>query len=133
MNFIEATSTCFKKYATFRGRARRSEYWYFFLALFIAGLIADALDTHFLKSVGLYGPFDAILTLVVILPSISVSVRRLHDINQSGYWLLILFVPIVGWVAYFFMTIQDGTIGPNPYGNDPKGREAPATMPTGES
>lgn len=133
MNIAEAVATCFRKFITFRGRAQRSEFWYFLLAVFVAGLIADALDTQLLNSSGMNRPLDTILTLAVILPSISVSVRRLHDINQSGYWLLILFVPIVGWVAYFFMTIQDGTVGPNPYGNDPKGREAAVPMPTGES
>jgi uncharacterized membrane protein YhaH (DUF805 family) len=108
-----------KNYAGFSGRARRTEYWMFALVNFVVTLLLYVLTvaTHssfFLVLVFLYG-------LAVLLPSLAVLVRRLHDIGMSGWWILIGFVPFVGGIALFVFTLLPGNQGPNRYGDDPKG------------
>lgn len=118
-----------KKYAVFEGRARRSEYWYFLLfnliASIIIGVIGGMLDFKQLAS---------IYSLAVLVPSIAVTVRRLHDTNHSGLWFLIGLIPIIGWIVLLILTIRDGDAGPNRYGPNPKGITtvpvAPAVPPT---
>lgn len=105
MGFLEAIKTCFGKYATFNGRARRSEYWWFCLLNFILGLIPV---------------LNWIWGLVVLIPSIAVGVRRLHDTNRSGWWMLLALVPIANLVLIYFM-ICDSQAGANQYGENPKG------------
>ena len=94
MGFGEAVKTCFGKYVDFSGRASRSEYWWFYLfyiiVAVIAGLIDGLLETQF---VGL------IVVLAMLLPILAVGVRRLHDIDRSGWWLLIGFVPVIGGIV----------------------------------
>jgi uncharacterized membrane protein YhaH (DUF805 family) len=108
--------TVFKKYATFSGRARRAEYWCFFLFSFIAmialGFIDDLLKItpHQDGSV-----LVSIYQLAVLIPSVAVSIRRMHDVNKSGWFILI---PIYS----FILIIMSGTKGDNKYGSDPKGR-----------
>lgn len=106
-----------KKYMVFEGRARRKEYWMFVLfhVLILMGLgLVDRMlsgeDGGFLT--GLYA-------LAVLLPSLGVSVRRLHDTDRSGWWLLISFVPVVGFLVLLFFTLQAGTPGANRFGPDP--------------
>lgn len=86
MGFGEAIRTCFGKYVTFQGRAIRSEYWYFVLFAILASIPAAILDAIVAPSQR-NGPFSALLSLALFLPSLSVSVRRLHDINRSGWWI----------------------------------------------
>jgi uncharacterized membrane protein YhaH (DUF805 family) len=97
------------KYAVFTGRARRSEYWYFFLFNIIIsvvlGLIAGLINFPFLPN---------IYSIAVLVPSIAVGVRRMHDIGKSGWFILI---PIYNLV----LACTNGTVGPNEYGEDPKG------------
>ena len=86
MGFGEAIATCLKKYVSFQGRARRSEYWYFVLFAIVASnpaAILDAIVTPYQRN----GPFSAVLSLALFLPSLSVTVRRLHDIDRSGWWV----------------------------------------------
>lgn len=127
-----------KKYAVFDGRARRKEFWYFALfnvliviGLLIIGLLigvavagsgSNALWIIGFIPVGLYG-------LAMIVPSIAVTIRRLHDTNRSGWWYLINFVPWVGSIILFVFEVLDGTPGPNKYGPDPKASERPAAVP----
>jgi uncharacterized membrane protein YhaH (DUF805 family) len=108
MGFGEAISTCFRKYATFSGRARRSEYWYFYLFSILAGFAAGILDAVFVGATGMgetfrttSGPFAAIVNLALLLPSLAVTVRRMHDTGRSG-WLILGFIGyiIVGVVAF---------------------------------
>lgn len=103
------------KYAEFTGRARRSEYWYFVLFNFIVSLglgMVDALaGIGFLSS--LYG-------LAVIIPSIAVGIRRLHDTGKSGWWLLIGLIPFVGWIILIYFLVQDSQPFDNSYGPNPK-------------
>ncbi|MDO8989037.1 MAG: DUF805 domain-containing protein [Sideroxyarcus sp.] len=98
-----------KNYATFEGRAGREEYWNFTLLNVIVG-IALFVTNH--RMLGVY-------MLAVLIPSIAVSVRRLHDVDRSGWWLLIAAVPVVGIVFLYFM-LQDGMPGANRYGFNPK-------------
>ena len=110
-----------KKYSEFSGRSRRKEYWMFtlfncliYLVLFILGLVLrdSALGSVFM---GLY----FIYALALLIPSLAVCVRRLHDTGRSGWWLLIVIVPIVSIVLLVFMCL-DSDPGPNEYGPNPK-------------
>lgn len=111
----------FKKYADFRSRARRSEYWYFalFNALFI--LVLSLLDTVLgFGNDDTLGIFAALYSLVVVIPSLAVCVRRLHDIGKSGWWIFVAIVPFVGALILFFFAIRDSQPGANQYGPNPK-------------
>ena len=111
-----------KKYATFEGRARRKEYWLFalfnVLVAFVAGII-DGLTGTFDEEIGM-GLLGGLYALAVILPSIAVTVRRLHDTSRSGWWILISFVPILGVIVLFVFMVLDSTPGANSYGPNPK-------------
>lgn len=109
MTFIEAIKSGFRNYATFRGRASRSEFWFFMLFCVLAMLVASVLDvTLFAAYVATDGGglLSLITLLVTILPSIAVSVRRLHDSNHSGWWYLLNFLPIIGLVLIYFYCIN---------------------------
>jgi uncharacterized membrane protein YhaH (DUF805 family) len=111
-----------KKYAVFEGRARRSEYWFFVLfnlLITIALIFIDAFMATMDPQVGI-GVLSGLYSLGVLIPSISVLVRRLHDTNRSGWWFLLAFVPLLNLVLLVFMFL-DGTAGDNDYGRDPKG------------
>ena len=109
-----------KKYAVFDGRARRSEYWYFTLINIGVVLVLAVLDAMIRKVTGInIGILGTIYGLGVLLPAIGVSIRRLHDTNRSGWWLLLALVPLVGIVLLVFMA-QDSEPAPNPYGQNPK-------------
>ena len=117
--YIEAL----KKYAVFGGRSRRKEYWYFVLFSVIVSLVLSAIDAllgTFSSStnVGLLG---GIYGLAIIVPSIAVSVRRLHDTDRTGWWILINLVPIVGSIVLLVFYVLDGTPGQNRFGPNPKG------------
>ena len=113
-----------KKYAVFSGRARRKEYWMFILLYIISYVIAIAIDmsTGMLHEPSGYGVFTGLLTLGLILPFTAVLVRRLHDIDKSGWWALLSFVPLVNLVLVVF-ACMDGTEGENRFGPDTKVRE----------
>lgn len=120
-----------KKYAIFSGRARRSEYWYFALFNFIFSLVAIMLDrafgTRFTINtfsgpiVIMYGYFYLIYVLVVLIPGMAVLVRRLHDVNKSGWFFLICLIPIAGAIWLLVLVCTDSVPGPNKYGLNPKG------------
>ncbi len=121
-----------KKYAVFDGRARRKEYWFFVLFNVIISIVLSVVDSAigFSTDAGNVGVLGGIYSLAVLIPSIAVTVRRLHDTERSGWWFLIAFVPLVGWIILLVFTLFDGTPGPNKYGADPKGRgAAAAAMP----
>lgn len=111
-----------KKYAVFSGRARRKEYWLFVLFNIIFSIIAMILDV--LAGTRMenqyYGFIYIIYSLAMILPSLAVTVRRLHDTNRSGWWILISIIPIIGGIWLFVLMCFEGTIGDNRFGQDPK-------------
>lgn len=116
MSFTTAVSTCFSKYATFSGRARRSEYWWFYLAFMLCILAVLILA----QVVGKMG-FVLVLAvdLALLLPALAVAVRRLHDTGRSGWWYLLSLIPFGGLVLLVF-TVQDSQPGPNQFGESPK-------------
>ncbi len=111
-----------KKYAVFEGRSRRKEYWFFFLFNIIISIvlsIVDGITGTFSAKAGL-GLLSGIYSLAVLIPSLAVSVRRLHDISRSGWWLLIALIPLVGAIVLLVFMLQDGKAGQNQYGANPK-------------
>jgi uncharacterized membrane protein YhaH (DUF805 family) len=116
MGFGEAIGTCFSKYVTFSGRARRSEYWYWVLFGVLVGIAAEILDLAVFRTTS--GVFSTLSSLALLLPGIAVTVRRLHDIDRSGWWMLILLVPLVGAIVMFVFMCLRGTFGPNRFGPD---------------
>ena len=124
MGFQEAVAACFRKYVTFSGRATRPEYWYFALFIFLASIGLNIIDTMiFGTDYDDPSVFSGIFSLATLLPSISVSVRRLHDIGRSGWWWWLWLVPILGWIILIYWACQPGT-GPNKFGPVPKGGAA---------
>ncbi|MFP3715098.1 DUF805 domain-containing protein [Puerhibacterium sp. TATVAM-FAB25] len=138
MSFPESIRTVFSKYATFSGRARRSEYWWwalftylvsFVLAVVVAAVAMPTTDPVTgsptgagAVMVGLY----ALVMLALVLPSLAVAVRRLHDTDKAGWWVLLNAVPFVGPIVVLVLLALEGTPGPNRFGPDPKGTELPA-------
>lgn len=108
-----------KNYVGFSGRARRTEYWMFTLFNAIIVLVLFVLDVA-AKS-GFVLALMFLYYLAILLPSLAVLVRRLHDIGMSGWWILIGLVPFVGGLVLFVFTVLPGNQGPNKYGDDPKG------------
>jgi uncharacterized membrane protein YhaH (DUF805 family) len=117
MGFGEAISSGLSKYATFSGRAPRSEYWYWTLFAIILSIIAAVIDAVVFPRMGLK-PVGTIVSLGLLLPGIAVSVRRLHDLDRTGWWFLIAFT-IIGLILLLIWDCMKGTTGPNRYGPDP--------------
>lgn len=111
-----------KNYVTFTGRARRSEYWYFNLFNLIFLVLAAALDNILNLTISPlpYGVFYCLYGLFIFLPSLSVQVRRLHDVNKSGWFILIGLIPLIGAIWLLILYCTEGTEGDNEYGPDPK-------------
>ena len=111
-----------KKYAVFSGRARRKEYWFFFLFNIIFIIVLSFIDVI----IGTYnaqaniGLLSGIYTLAVVIPGIAVSVRRLHDTDRSGWWILIGLIPILGGIVILIFMLLDSQPGANQYGPNPK-------------
>lgn len=120
MNLGEAISSVFSKYATFSGRARRSEYWFWMLCFYAIIFVGAFLDGIVSGMSGTESsPVSLVLAVVVLglfLPTWAVRVRRLHDTDRSGWWLLIAFVPLVGTIVLFIFDVLDSTAGTNDYG-----------------
>lgn len=141
MGFGEAVSTCFRKYATFQGRARRSEFWFFYLFMFIVnGILGTILAVAIMtgptreeivngvkqtvpNGFSAFGMIMLIIaiawTLATVLPLLGVQVRRLHDADHSGWWWWINLV-CFGWIVLLVFWVTEGTRGANRFGPDPK-------------
>jgi len=118
MNFIESVKTCFKKYGDYSGRASRSEFWYFLLfGVFMD--IAVFIVEIFTLYLGSIDQLIAVITLrrlpntLILAPLIAAGIRRLHDIGKSGWWLLLLFIPIIGWIYLLYLLCKKGDGQPN--------------------
>jgi uncharacterized membrane protein YhaH (DUF805 family) len=116
MNMQEAVRSVLSQYATFSGRARRSEYWFFYLAALIVTMAAFIVDLIIGQAILQY-----IVTLLLIVPNFAVGARRLHDTERSGWWQLIALVPIVGVILLIVWYATDSNPGSNQYGPNPKG------------
>ncbi|MFL0356037.1 DUF805 domain-containing protein [Erythrobacter sp. GH1-10] len=113
-----------KRYADFSGRSRRKEYWMFLLGVVIAAILLSIVESILGLSGmvgGLYGPLTLLLVLGIFIPSLAVQVRRFHDQDKSGWFVLLGFIPLVGGLIVLVFMCLDGTRGPNQYGPDPKG------------
>ncbi len=104
-----------KKYAVFSGRARRKEYWMFFLINLIIAVVLGLIE----GVLGIPGILGTLYSLAVLIPGIAVSVRRLHDIGKSGWWMLIAFVPVIGIIVLLVFMLLDSR-EENQYGLNPK-------------
>ena len=105
-----------KKYVVFTGRARRKEYWFFALFNVIVSIALSLIDMLLGLDIGLY----FIYSLAIILPSLAVLVRRLHDTGRSGWWALIALIPLIGVIVIIVFTVQDSKPGENKFGAYPK-------------
>lgn len=123
MNMIEAVKAVFSKYATFEGRARRSEYWWFVLFNLIVSIILTVIlgGGRGMGAGGMVGGglLANIWSLAMLLPSLAVGARRLHDIDRTGWWQLIWFIPVIGWIVLIVFFASRGTAGTNRFGADP--------------
>ena len=126
MPLTDAVRSVLNQYVGFTGRARRSEYWYWILFYIVLSIIASMLDRAvFNASYGSW--FSAIVGLGLLLPSLAVTVRRLHDTSRSGWWILLALIPVVGGIILIVFYVQDSH-GDNQYGPSPKAvGSAPAT------
>ncbi|PBQ33821.1 hypothetical protein CNR22_19215 [Sphingobacteriaceae bacterium] len=118
-----------KQYADFKGRARRKEYWMFFLFNFIIWMVMVAVSmilaiTGGMAAAPVLSILLAIYYLGIIVPGLAVTVRRLHDQNKSGTWFFLAFFPLIGGIWLLVLMCTEGTSGPNQYGADPKNGES---------
>lgn len=121
-SFMEAVTTCFKKYATFSGRARRSEYWYFALFIVICQALLSAIGNAIfgVPDDGGTNILQTIFNFAVLIPQISVFWRRMHDIGKKGTWFFLALIPVIGWIIVLIWECKDSEPGENEYGMSPK-------------
>ena len=119
MNFQQAVQSGFSNYVNFRGRACRSEFWWFQLFLLLGGIVAAVLDLF--TDTNLLGgsPLATLFWLATIIPDLAVTVRRLHDTDSSGWWILLGLIPFIGIIVLIVWWCQKGTRGYNRFGADP--------------
>ncbi len=110
MEFMEAVKHCFNNYLNVNGRASRSEYWWFILFNILVHIVLGIIS---------FGMLNGLYELFVFIPQITVAVRRHHDGNRSGWWLLLNLIPVIGCLVHLYWFVQKGTNGPNEYGEDP--------------
>ena len=117
------------RYAQFTGRASRSEFWYFALFYFILDIVAIMIDALLINPIlgvspaqaGQGGFIQMIFALGLLVPSIALGIRRLHDTGKSGWWYLLVFIPVIGWLLLLYFYVTDSQPGSNQYGENPKG------------
>ena len=116
VGFGDAISRGFRNYVTFSGRATRAENWWWVLFTII-GVVALSIVENI---AGIPTVLSGIFRLATLIPSLALGARRLHDINRSGWWQLLLFAILIGWIILIVWTIKQGVKGPNKYGPDPR-------------
>ena len=116
--FTQAIARGFGNYVTFSGRAARWEYWWWTLFVMLGSIITAVIDIVVLGA-ETQGVINLLFSLAVLLPGLAVSVRRLHDIDRSGWWMLIVLIPLIGILLLLVWAIQSGTAGANRFGPDP--------------
>ncbi len=129
MGFVESIKTCFSKYIIAAGRASRSELWWFVLFVLVGSLVANWIDTAVFGAATMFtgnmsftfssGVVGSIFTLAVFLPVLAVEIRRLHDLDKSGWWVLIGLIPMIGTIVLLVWFVGKGTTGDNRFGPDP--------------
>jgi len=119
MTFTESVKSCLNGYVKFDGRAPRSECWWFGVFNFLIDIVAICID---ISASTIYEKSELVSTLVALaflLPNLAVCVRRLHDLNKSGWWVLLFFIPIIGPIVLIIWFVMRGTVGTNNFGEDP--------------
>jgi uncharacterized membrane protein YhaH (DUF805 family) len=130
VNFADAVRSALTQYARFSGRARRSEYWFFVLFNVIVSVVASILDKVVGSDFGAgTGIVSTVLGLALLLPSIAVFWRRMHDTGRSGAWFLLGLIPLVGAIILIVWECQDSNPGTNRFGPSPKGELAAPGYP----
>lgn len=121
MNFRIAIIKCFMLYAIFSGRAKRAEFWWFFLFCMIVGLMGSVIDASLGldAAIGGNGVFTTLIQLATFLPSIAVGSRRLHDTNRSGWWQLLWIVVFIGWIPLIIWLASTSKNENNRFGDEP--------------
>ena len=142
MSFMDAVKTCFGKYATFSGRALRSEFWWYVLFIFIAQIVLGMVDRAAfgpselmnMSATGMQGmqdgmgfafsyqpqPITGIFMLATLVPSLAVGARRLHDTGRSGWWQLLVLIPLIGVIVLIVFWASKGSDSENTYGPAPQ-------------
>ncbi|MBE7219047.1 MAG: DUF805 domain-containing protein [Caulobacteraceae bacterium] len=115
MTFLQAIASAFRQYVGFGGRARRSEFWWFVLFYVLVSFVVGAID-----GVARSSALGALEALAFFLPTLAIEVRRLHDIDKSGWWILLGFIPLIGLIILIVWWCRDGVAGDNRFGPDPK-------------
>ncbi len=115
MSIGEAIASCFGKYVQFSGRASRSEYWFFQLFSWLCSMVATMLGAG-ISGISNGPGLEGIVSLVFLLPGLSVFVRRMHDTDRSGWWFWLALIPIIGWIVILVFLCQKPTPGRNRFG-----------------
>ena len=123
MSFGDAVRSGFDHYTKFEGRASRSAFWWWVLFQIIVEFVAAILDYAIFSNLGV---FYGLTALALLLPSFSVSIRRLHDTDRTGWWLLIYLIPVIGFIVLLVFFLTDSDTGPNRYGPGPDTAQAGA-------
>jgi uncharacterized membrane protein YhaH (DUF805 family) len=132
MTFGQSVGNVYRNYATFAGRASRSEYWWWVLYSILTSVVIGFVEVQMGLGSGMMshggggfqanfagGPLSILWALANLLPGLAVTVRRLHDLDKSGWWLLIAFVPLIGAIVLLVWFLSRGTVGANRFGEDP--------------
>jgi uncharacterized membrane protein YhaH (DUF805 family) len=119
MNFTQAIASGFQNYLNFTGRAVRSEYWFWILFTIVVSIVAGLIDIALFRSFD-FRPLSTIFNLAVLLPTLAVSARRLHDLDRTAWWLLLI-ITVIGDILLLIWFCLRGTPGPNRFGADPLG------------
>lgn len=119
----------FQRYTLVDGRAARAEFNYFFLFQFLSVLAALLVELLLLLVLGIPTFLSTIVSLGLFIPGVTVSVRRLHDVSKSGWWLLVWFIPLINLVFWIWLAFADSIPGSNLYGPNPKGIETNPSLP----
>lgn len=122
MTFSEAVKDGFDHYTKFDGRAARPAYWWWFLFGVLVAIGANIIDAI----LGTWGVINGLAALALLLPGLSVSIRRLHDTDHTGWWILIGLIPIIGFIVLLIFYLRDSDPGENRYGPPPATTVAPA-------
>lgn len=127
MNFVEAVKSGYQNYVNFSGRSSRSAFWWWALFQVIVSIVIGIVEGGGSWQMGGgmmaggydSGPIGIVWSLANLLPGLALGVRRLHDIDRSGWWILISLIPLVGWIIYIVWSCTKGTTGDNRFGADP--------------
>ena len=122
VSFIDAIKLGFSNYFRFSGRSTRAEFWWWALFTVVASIVLAVVGT-LTGTMGMFGDsglLGTLFELATLIPSLALGARRLHDINRTGWWLLLIFVVVIGWIVLIVWAIKRGDQGPNRYGPDPR-------------